>query len=128
MILITGGRGQGKLGFARSLAAFEIGGSQIADGETDPFEAAFSRPVIKHFERYIKRGMQNQLDCEAFLRRILSDNPDAVVIADEIGCGIVPVDAFERAYRDEAGRLCQLLAREAGAVYRVNFGIGQQIK
>lgn len=83
--------------------AFEIGGSQIADGETDPFEAAFSRPVIKHFERYIKRGMQNQLDCEAFLRRILSDNPDAIVIADEIGCGIVPVDAFERAYRDEAG-------------------------
>ncbi len=95
MILITGGRGQGKLDFARSLAAFEIGGSQIADGETDPFEAAFSRPVIKHFERYIKRGMQNQLDCEAFLRRILSDNPDAIVIADEIGCGIVPVDAFE---------------------------------
>ena len=72
--------------------------------------------------------MQNQLDCEAFLRRILSDNPDAIVIADEIGCGIVSVDAFERAYRDEAGRLCQLLAREAGAVYRVIFGIGQQIK
>ena len=44
------------------------------------------------------------------------------MIADEIGCGIVPVDAFERAYRDEAGRLCQLLAREAGAVYRVIFG------
>ena len=31
-------------------------------------------------------------------------NKDTIVIADEIGNGIVPLDAFEREYREQTGR------------------------
>ena len=39
---------------------------------------------------------------------------DRVLVTDEIGCGIVPADAFERLYREETGRLCCQFAREGG--------------
>lgn len=51
-----------------------------------------------------------------------------VVICDEVGCGIVPVDAGERAWRERVGRLCCALARKADKVVRVQCGIGVVIK
>ena len=51
-----------------------------------------------------------------------------IIICDEIGCGLVPVDAFEREYREAAGRICTVLAEHADEVYRVVCGIGMRIK
>lgn len=45
------------------------------------------------------------------------------VIATETGCGVIPVDASERAAREAAGRLNCLLAERASAVVRVFCGI-----
>ena len=53
---------------------------------------------------------------------------DTIVIADEIGNGIVPLDAFEREYREQTGRAEILLAKKADEVVRVICGIGQKIK
>lgn len=50
------------------------------------------------------------------------------VIATEVGGGVVPADAEERAAREAAGRLCCLLARRADAVVRVFCGIPVVIK
>ena len=56
-------------------------------------------------------------------------NKDTIVIADEIGNGIVPLDAFEREYREQTGRAEILLAKKkADEVVRVICGIGQKIK
>lgn len=52
----------------------------------------------------------------------------AVVICDEIGCGLVPMDPGERARREQVGRLCIALAKEAEAVVRVVCGVGTVIK
>lgn len=46
-----------------------------------------------------------------------------VVIATEIGGGIVPADPEERAAREAAGRLNELLAQRADAVVRVFYGL-----
>ena len=46
-----------------------------------------------------------------------------VVIATEIGGGVVPVDAGERATREAAGRLSCLLAQRAEKVVRVFCGL-----
>ena len=46
-----------------------------------------------------------------------------VVIATEVGGGVVPVDAGERAAREAAGRLSCLLARRAEKVVRVLCGL-----
>ena len=45
------------------------------------------------------------------------------VIATEVGSGVVPVDAQQRAAREAAGRLNCLLAQRAEAVVRVFCGI-----
>lgn len=55
-------------------------------------------------------------------------NKDTIVIADEIGNGIVPFDAFEREYREQTGRAEILLAKKADEVVRIICGIGQKIK
>jgi len=51
-----------------------------------------------------------------------------VVIATEVGGGIVPVDPEERAARERAGRLNCLLAERAETVVRVFCGIPMVLK
>lgn len=54
--------------------------------------------------------------------------PELVIISDEIGNGIVPMEAFERLYREETGRLLIQIAAEARQVWRVSCGLAQRIK
>lgn len=51
-----------------------------------------------------------------------------IVIASEIGGGVVPIDLEERAAREAAGRLACLLARRADTVVRVVCGLPQVLK
>lgn len=51
-----------------------------------------------------------------------------IVIASEIGGGVVPVEPAERAAREAAGRLACLLARKADRVIRVVCGLPQALK
>ncbi len=51
-----------------------------------------------------------------------------VVIATEVGGGIVPATAEERAAREAAGRLSCLLAKKADTVIRVFCGIPTVLK
>ena len=51
-----------------------------------------------------------------------------IVIATEIGGGVVPMDAAQRAQREAAGRLACLLAARADTVIRVCCGIPQLLK
>lgn len=51
-----------------------------------------------------------------------------VVIATELGGGVVPVEAAQRRKREQAGRLTCLLARRADTVVRVCCGLPQLLK
>ena len=51
-----------------------------------------------------------------------------IVIATEIGGGLVPIDKTEREKREAAGRLACLLAERADTVVRVCCGLGQILK
>lgn len=51
-----------------------------------------------------------------------------VVIATEVGSGVVPASAKERAEREAAGRLACLLAKRATTVIRVFCGIPTVLK
>lgn len=144
MKLIIGGRNQGKTEFVRELAAElssdkekdpdKKGGNDSpsaiseADGRTSSFEAAMKAGVILHLECYIRRLMEAGKDPYLFAARLQEENPEALITADEIGCGIVPIDAFLREYRETDGRICQKLASFSEEVYRVMCGIGIRIK
>ena len=84
--------------------------------------------VINHFHRWVRKQMLQEKNPEAEIACYLEKYPKTIIISDEIGNGIVPIDAFEREYRERTGRILVNLAEQAEEVVRVICGIGQKIK
>lgn len=103
MIFITGPLCSGKRTFAQTLP-----GRALADVQQLAADAA---------------------DCEALERladRLASEYE--ILIATEVGGGVVPMDARQRADREAAGRLACLLAARAECVVQMFCGIPTVLK
>ncbi len=123
MILLIGGAFQGKT----ALALEKLNGSPTwILGEETAWQG--EGQIVSHLERFIRREMEAGRDPKEEVKDLLERSDPRVVIADEIGCGLVPIDPFERAWREETGRILCALAREAEAVVRVHCGFPQAIK
>lgn len=55
-------------------------------------------------------------------------NRESIVILTDIGRGIVPMDAKDRAFRDKCGRLYQGFIAQAENVTQIWYGIAKNIK
>lgn len=126
MILVIGGAFQGKKAYA--IKTFSLKEEDFADGRSCSWDAIYKAKGICHFHDYIRRCMEAGRETGSFAKDILQKNPGTVIVANELGSGVVPVDAFDREYRETAGRICCALAREAREVHRVVCGIGMVIK
>ncbi len=126
MELYIGGYAQGKLQYVSN--KYGIPAERISDGAVEDYRKMEGRAIYDHFHLWVRRLMEQGVDVEATLEELLAAQPDAVIISDEIGCGIVPMDAFEREYREKTGRLLCAIAARADRVERIVCGIGQQIK
>lgn len=124
MKLIIGGCAQGKLGYA--LERYGLGEDAVADGYL-PGKTG-ERVIINHFHRWVKSCLKAGESPEEMIRAFVTEYPDCIIISDEVGNGIVPVDAFEREYRERLGRILIEIAKEAEEVVRVICGLGQKIK
>lgn len=112
MILIIGGAGQGKLDYVLQKTGY--GPAQVARTP----EEARTRPVFAGLEDW------PELDEAA----LLEANPDVILICDEVGCGVVPVEPAQRARREAVGRLCCCLAERAERVERIFCGLPMVLK
>lgn len=83
---------------------------------------------ILNFHEFIRNEMQKKKDVSGLAEQLISCNPDVVLVSDEVGYGVVPIDAFDRAYREAVGRICTKLAAYSSDVTRVVCGIGTVIK
>ena len=106
-----------------------IGGSY--QGKTEYALNTF--PKARFFNQahlFIKKRLSEGKTQEEILTEIRETTSQGqwVIIADEIGNGVVPMDANERNWRDIAGQILIALAKEATEVHRVVLGIGQRIK
>jgi adenosylcobinamide kinase/adenosylcobinamide-phosphate guanylyltransferase len=128
MILIIGGAWQGKLDFAMELAEDKGIKKQVAEGKTDSFDAAANYPIIHDFHEYIKRILKDGTSVEDFISTLARDNPEVIIITNELGCGIVPMDFEDRMWREEAGRASVRIAKISKEVYRLVCGIATRIK
>lgn len=126
MIFVTGGCFQGKQQWV--LQNCQVQPFRVADGAVCSMEAIKSAGVLDHFHLLVRRWMQAGKIPADETEKILSDNSDIVIITDEIGSGIVPLDVKEREWREVHGRICCQLAGRADAVFRITAGIGQKIK
>lgn len=111
MILIIGGTAQGKTRYARKLAKE---GWHIEDD----------------FHLKVKAALQNNTDPLEEAKNLLRqhDPHKLIVVSNEMGYGIVPIDPFEREYREKNGRVNCYLAEYAEQVIRVICGLGEKIK
>lgn len=116
MILVIGGAGQGKLDYVLSKTGY--GRDDVA---LDP-ETARDKPILAHLERWLRDHPEETLD------GLLRANPEVIVLCDEVGCGVVPMDRADRQWREAVGRLCCALAQRADRVERVFCGLGMTLK
>ncbi len=84
--------------------------------------------ILVGFHESVREALSRGEDPRAFAQRICGEKSDSVITADEVGAGIVPIDAGERAYREAVGRALCVIAQFSREVWRVTCGIGVRIK
>ena len=124
MKLIIGGAYQGKRDFAKT--AFQLKEEDIftCSGET----IDFSHPCIDKIEEFTFSLVKDGKDPVAYFEEHKNEWKDALLICQDIFCGVVPMDADMRQWRQETGRLCQYLTKNADSVSRIFCGLEQKLK
>ncbi len=107
MILVVGGAFQGKHNFAENVLG------------------VLKERVFDDFHLKIKDAANGNV--ELFLKDIFEGGFE-VIICDEVGCGIVPLEKSDREWREIVGRGLCLAAKNCDEVWRVQCGIGTRIK
>lgn len=130
MELYIGGYAQGKLHYVKSQHPQEdfflldgSGAEAVLCGTENG-----KRVIFNHFHEWIKGMVCRGEDAEAQAAHFVAEHPDCIVISDEVGNGIVPVNPVEREYRERLGRILTSLAKEAERVDRILCGLGQRLK
>lgn len=120
MDLIIGGAYQGKLDYARK--QYNLTDEDICDCGSGA-APDLSRRCIYHFELLVRRQLAGT---GSFAMPDL--RCDAVIIADDISCGVVPIETDIRLWREETGRALTALAARADTVTRIFCGLPARIK
>lgn len=87
--------------------------------------------ILNHLHLWVRDLLDEGMEEEKIQTTILSwikSNPDAIVICDELGNGIVPIKKQEHIWREQTGRLMIELAKQAERVERILCGLGQRLK
>lgn len=149
MKLIIGGAYQGKLAYAKETYGIKDG---WIDGRSCALEEIWECSGISDFHEYVRRMMTDQTDVKAhekaaenkpekaftavsieedaaeFIKKLYEKNPSVVIVSNELGCGVVPVERFDRMWREMVGRMCVCAAGYSDEVVRVVCGLGMKLK
>ncbi len=126
MILVTGGAFQNKK--QTSCELFGIAEVDVLDGGSCGLEEIFSCRALEKFHLYVKRYLKAGKEPEKLASELTEKNPQILIVTDEIGYGIVPLEKENRYWREQTGRICCTLAAQAETVVRVVAGIPTVIK
>lgn len=115
MVFIVGGAYQGKLQYA--------------------MEHYPDCTIINSYHKKVREQVNNNQDSILLAKEFLDgcckeqgNLDNLVVVNDELGYGVVPMDKSDRALREANGRVNCLFAKEATEVIRVVCGVGNKIK
>lgn len=128
MRLIIGGAYQGKLQYAQKTYPE----AEIIDNLHLQIRECVKEKVSKekHLTAEDFASLQNELEQEWIgkLEEKIADNRDICIICAEVGMGIVPMEEWERIYREVTGHVCIWLTAHAGSVERIICGCAEKIK
>ncbi len=85
--------------------------------------------IFFDFHETVRRAVLTEgKEPRIFAQAFIQEHPDAVIVANEIGAGVVPLAAEDRAFREAVGRALCVIAQKAESVTRCVCGIGVRIK
>ena len=119
MNLIIGGAWQGKLEYAKE--RFALSSEEIYECSADA-GLDMDKRCFDHYERYLWYCMEGGVE------PYTDFNEGCIIICHDVFCGVVPVDAKEREWRQLAGRTITALASKADSVTRIFCGIPMELK
>lgn len=125
MHLIIGGAFQGKTDWAK--AQFGLKDADILEC-TEQVLSDLSAKCITHLERFALCCLRQGQEPKTVLLEEKDRWKDSVLICDDISCGVVPLDAETRAWREACGRMLSALSMEAETVTRIFCGLPQRLK
>jgi len=120
MTLIIGGAFQGKLDFAKR--TFGVTDADIFTCTTGKID--FSKRCVYKVEEFT----YGYPDPIGFFKANREAWEDSILIMEDFFCGVVPLDAETRAWRQDTALLAQYLGREAAQVSRIFCGLEQRLK
>ena len=131
MRLIVGGAFQGKKEAALAMTGLDEG--DVTNGAQCTAADLQSAVLLVGFHELVRRALRGDEsltmeDVEAFVRDAGTSSRDLTIVANELGCGIVPMETADRVWREKTGRLLCEIAGRADEVYTVTAGILLRIR
>jgi adenosylcobinamide kinase/adenosylcobinamide-phosphate guanylyltransferase len=124
MILIFGGAYNGKLGFVKD--KYNINNEEIFFCNDQHLN--FDKKVLSGLHIFTRTCVLNEINSVEILENNINSLKDKIIICDEINSGIVPIEKLDRAWREETGRVLQFLTKHSSSVYRIFFGLQEELK
>ncbi|MDO4188001.1 MAG: bifunctional adenosylcobinamide kinase/adenosylcobinamide-phosphate guanylyltransferase [Lachnospiraceae bacterium] len=136
MILITGGKYQGKLRRALEMGRYSeedyFDFNKVNSPEYVNRQINYAdKKVWYNIQEYIRilayQGTE-ALQIESMIKKLVDKhNPEVLIIA-EVGSGVIPVNKADNDFREATGRVSVYFAEEAEEVYRIVCGMKVQLK
>ena len=119
MEMIIGGAWQGKEAYARK----KWPAVEFREGGTLTREELLKAEGVLRFHEYIHHALLRGESLENLAQELIDFNPRMILVTQELGCGLVPMEAFDRRSREETGRICTQLAAFSTSVTRIICGL-----
>ena len=123
MIFVFGGAHQGRREFVNGL-----GFSEILTASEDADSLDFSTGAVCGLDRWALGCVRRGEEPAALLAAREVEWRECVLIGTDFSCGLVPMDAELRAWREANGRMNNYLAGRAERVVRMFCGLPQELK
>ena len=123
MIFVFGGAHQGRGAFVHGL-----GFQEILTADEDTRELDFSVGAVRGLDRWALGCVRRGEEPAELLRAWEERWRGCALIGTDFSCGVVPMDAELRAWREANGRMNSYLAARAERVVRLFCGLPQELK
>ena len=127
MVLIYGGAYQGKRDFAER--QYGINENDIYTfGDKYDASGLPEHKCLQNFHLFIFSLINAGADPLAYVSEYIGALDGKIIISDDISCGVVPMGATNRLWREATGRCLTLLSKRSAEVWRVFCGIPTRLK
>jgi len=126
LILVFGGVYQGKLDYA--LKHFELSLDQVYFCTERDSTLPTGKKIVYEVDKWLMALIMNGLDVSDAGKKLIEANPEAVIICNDVSCGIVPVQENERKWRELVGRVMSELAKASSQAVRLFCGLPMRLK